>query len=571
MPRPLPSFDSFVLAALVAELQRDWVGARVQAVYQPLPTELRLELVGRAGPRMLLLSIHPRAARAHFVQGRKTNPPTPPAFCQLLRKRLGGARIAAVDQPGFDRILRLELHTASACHFLHVELMGRHSNVLLTDEGGRILGALKLVPLSLSRARPIRPGGEYVPPPGARRDPRCIPDGEWLAVAAAATEESLVGQLAGFGPFAAAEVFRRAARLAGGDATAGSVAEVLRELMDSVRRAAFAPVRLRDEAGAVRALWAFPTVQWPAERQDPVADLSRAVESLAEEAETSDRVEARRRELLAMVARHRERVERMQTRADEAQRWVSEAKRWRREAEAVAARVHEIAPESRVAEIADLSDPSLVHHIELEPGVSVGENVERLYRRARRAETAAREAAARAQSVASDAVRLVTIDAAIHSATGAELEVLAEEIHERGWEAGAPSAPAPAEKRLWPAGVRIRRYEYEGFTIFAGEDASSNDYLTTRVARPDDLWLHVRGGAGSHVVVRSPAANERVPRGVVDHAARIAAQHSPSRHSRLVAVDVTLRKHVRKPRRAAAGAVTISHERTVHVSPNGKR
>jgi predicted ribosome quality control (RQC) complex YloA/Tae2 family protein len=115
--------------------------------------------------------------------------------------------------------------------------------------------------------------------------------------------------------------------------------------------------------------------------------------------------------------------------------------------------------------------------------------------------------------------------------------------------------------------VRIRRYTVEGWEVLLGENATSNDYLTTRVARPDDWWLHVRASPSSHVVIRTAGHPERVPPTVLREAARITAAHSESKHSSYVPVDYVLRKFVRKPRGSAPGLVTLRGEKTLYVEP----
>ena len=103
--------------------------------------------------------------------------------------------------------------------------------------------------------------------------------------------------------------------------------------------------------------------------------------------------------------------------------------------------------------------------------------------------------------------------------------------------------------------------------ILLGENSESNDYLTTRVARPDDVWLHARQIKGAHVVIRSGKKGLAIPQSTLRQAAELAAQNSDAKHSSLVPVDYTLKKHVRKPRGAAPGYVTYSHEKTIDVLP----
>ena len=98
-----------------------------------------------------------------------------------------------------------------------------------------------------------------------------------------------------------------------------------------------------------------------------------------------------------------------------------------------------------------------------------------------------------------------------------------------------------------------------------GENAESNDYLTLRVAKPDDYWLHVRGSVSAHVVIRTDRHPEKIGKELLVFAAKVAVQNSPSKHSGFVPVDYTLRKYVRKPRGASAGTALYTHEKTLHV------
>jgi len=98
-----------------------------------------------------------------------------------------------------------------------------------------------------------------------------------------------------------------------------------------------------------------------------------------------------------------------------------------------------------------------------------------------------------------------------------------------------------------------------------GETAEANDYLTTRVAGANDVWLHARGVKGAHVVIRM-TRGKNAPPGTLREAARIAADNSDAKHSSYVPVDWTLRKFVRKPRKSAPGLVTYTHEKTIHVT-----
>ena len=117
-----------------------------------------------------------------------------------------------------------------------------------------------------------------------------------------------------------------------------------------------------------------------------------------------------------------------------------------------------------------------------------------------------------------------------------------------------PSCPSP-----W---IPVR----DGFDIFVGRNNRQNDYVTFKVARPDDIWLHVKDIPGSHVVIK--AQGKEVPEMTLLDAALLAAYFSKARNGENVPLDYTQRKHVRKPKGAKPGMVIYDHQTTLFVSPD---
>jgi predicted ribosome quality control (RQC) complex YloA/Tae2 family protein len=117
-------------------------------------------------------------------------------------------------------------------------------------------------------------------------------------------------------------------------------------------------------------------------------------------------------------------------------------------------------------------------------------------------------------------------------------------------------------------GRRYRTVEIEGFEVLVGKAATDNDYLTLKVARPFDLWLHVASVPGSHVVVCNPDKLPEIPKPVVERAAEFAAYYSKAREARgKVEVHVCWASDVRKARGAPAGEVQLRRFDKVKVYP----
>ncbi len=168
--------DALTLAALTDEIERELRGARVDDVIQPTPHSIALQLWGGGRNRWLVISAHPQLAHLRLTNAKPRKLATdPPAFVMLLRKHLEGARIVAARQPAWERIVELgfargpDVAEGKAATWLIAEVMGRFSNVILTDAERTILGALRLASAETNQYRAITPHEPYrTPPPQTR-------------------------------------------------------------------------------------------------------------------------------------------------------------------------------------------------------------------------------------------------------------------------------------------------------------------------------------------------------------------------------------------------------------------
>jgi predicted ribosome quality control (RQC) complex YloA/Tae2 family protein len=117
-------------------------------------------------------------------------------------------------------------------------------------------------------------------------------------------------------------------------------------------------------------------------------------------------------------------------------------------------------------------------------------------------------------------------------------------------------------------GIHPRRFELPGgWIVLVGRSNQENDTLTHRIARPEDLWFHARGVAGSHVVLRRAGRKDAPGKRTIEQAAAIAAYYSKARTSRMAPVMYTEKRHVRKPRKTAPGLAVCTREKVVMVEP----
>src|SRR5437879_9860488 len=175
--------DAITLAAVADEWRTLLTGARIDTIIQPTEYTIALQCYapgsqGEGGRnRWLYLSAHPQLARAHLTAIKPAKIASePPPFVMLLRKYLEGARIEAIAQPRWERVVELiagyrsNPESEERIRFrLIIELMGRLSNIIFCDETGMILGSLKRVGADVNRYRTIAANVQYVPPPPQQR------------------------------------------------------------------------------------------------------------------------------------------------------------------------------------------------------------------------------------------------------------------------------------------------------------------------------------------------------------------------------------------------------------------
>lgn len=515
-------FDSLTLRAVAHELGA-LEGARVQRIVQPDEWTVLVELyAGRDST--LLLSCHPVFARAHLVAKRKGGVGNPPAFCEALRARLASARLTSVRQVGFDRILELRFEGPAGEARLIAELMGKHANLILVDARNHIVSAAKWVNPSKS-VRPITPGRLYEPPPFPPKPSLLTArDGDDLA------------SFEGASPF---------------------LLKLIEQQGLDVLRRPFSPVYSPGSG-------AYPVSVAPLGlNEQPMPSIGAALEKHFAQAERQAAIDQLRQSLVAQLRRVQLARETALSDLRQAADAAAQARSQQMKAELILAYGGSLPPGAKVLEAVDYEGNPV--SIKLNADLDFKQNAERLFDKARRAKRGADLVRGQIERMERD---WVDVTAHLHKVETEEtlegLRDLADQAQRRRWTHQQVHSETP-EKRPYE-GHRVRELIGPGgVTVLYGETAEANDYLTLRVAKPDDWWLHVRGSTSAHVVIVTNKRPEKIGREALEFAAKVAVQHSASKHSGFVPVDYTLKKYVRRPRGAKVGTVFYTHEKTLHV------
>jgi predicted ribosome quality control (RQC) complex YloA/Tae2 family protein len=525
-------FDSLTLAAVVHDLQT-FVGAKVQRISQPGDTEVVFELYGAGGVGHLLLSCHPEFSRVHLSTKKPGNPSQPPQFCTALPARVGVSRIVAIRQVRFDRVLEIEFESPEGEFTLIAELMGKHSNLMLVDSGHKVIAAAKWIGKSKS-VRPIQAGARYNPPPFEIR-PSLLQ----------AAEGSELKGLEGSSPFLVNLI---AAMGQGG----------LGKVQSAVLQGQYEPVLVAGSG-------AYPmSVEPLGLTGQSRSSISVALEQHFDQAIPAFKAETLKGSLRGQIARvllARETAIRDLTQAVEAGKGAGGQQML---GELILAYGASLPEGAATLEAVDYEGEPIT--IKLNPELDFKKNANRYFDKAKRAKARLGTVNDQLLRLSQDREDIVQFLARLEGAAKFfEVERLYEEAKTRRWLNKPAESKAAKEDRPY-AGHRVRELLGPGgYAVLYGENAESNDYLTLRVAKPNDWWLHIRGSTSAHVIIQTRNQPDKVQRETLLYAAKIAVQNSPSKHAGYVPVDYTLKKYVRKPKGAAVGAAVYTHEKTLHV------
>lgn len=576
--------DGLLVHSLVQELSHRLQNARVHHIAQPRPADVVLTLRQPGANYRLLLSADPAAPRVHITETEEPNPLTPPPFCMLLRKHLDPARLLYIRQINLDRVIEFGFEVRDemgrrAERRLIVEMMGRHSNMVLTDPASnQILDGIRHVTSEQSRYREVLPGRQYIaPPPQEKQDPLHTAEESFLfnlrhVPAPQPVWQALVNRYDGMGPDAARAILANAglpATIQRSELTPDLFAVVwdaFHRIMQSVSDGRIHPWGACDAAGLPAWFWVFPL---PHVQHEGTAVEFPTVSALLDWYYTHRQEAALlanlRQALLHPVKQAWEKVVKRIGLQEEALQAAERAEDYRLKGELLVAQQHAVPPKAALTTLPNYYSPGTEITIELNPSLSASENAQVYFRRYQKARKTQKQAQAQLEAALVERTYLESIMEVVErSETLADLTEVQEEMRAQGlWKAAAPkqrSANAVAS----PGYFHIR--SLDGAEVFVGKNNRQNDAITMGIARPDDLWLHVRDIPGAHVLVRTagtPVSDESLTL-----ALHLAAYYSRARSSSQVPVDYCLRRYVRKPKGAKPGFVIYDHQKTAYITPS---
>ncbi len=574
------AMDGMMLHHIVNELKTQALGARISQIYQPNREEIIINLRSLNGNRKLLLSTRANSPRVHFTEFSVENPATPPMLCMLMRKRLGSGKLVDIRQNGLDRIVTFEFECVNELGdkvTINVicEIMGKYSNVILTDGEGVIIDALKRVDMTMSSQRLVLPNIKYeLPTPQDKLNILLHNSDEVVeriinTPAEKPLNKAILGAVEGISPIICRELVHRAF----GDNTVSN-----KNLSDeSIERLKLEIEKLSDTvltcSGKANMLYhkgdkkPFETSFVDIDQYGSLCESKRynsfceLIDNFYVERDSIDRMRVKSATLSKVINNLINRTSnRINIQKTELENCV-DREPLRIKGDLLQANLYRIERGAESVTVENFYDNNEPMEIMLNPALSPAQNAQKFYKDYNKAKNAEQVLTEQIKKGEEELTYLETLkDSLTRASSEKELSQIRLECMEQGYIKRNKNA------RQKPAVLPPLEYTTsDGFKVLVGRNNKQNDTLTMKTASKRDWWFHTKDIPGSHTIVISDG--KEITETAVIEAARIAAFHSKAKESTNVPVDYTLIKNVSKPNGAKPGMVIFVNNRTVYVDP----
>jgi predicted ribosome quality control (RQC) complex YloA/Tae2 family protein len=571
-----------MLRFVVHEINEKLTGGKVDKIYQPGHDEAVFVIRCGGEEHRLDLSAGGNGSRMNLTALRPENPVTPPMFCMMLRKHFSGARFAGAEQLGFERAARLTFDTHDEMGFStqkHViaELMGRFSNIIITNAEDRIIGLLKSVDFTTSERRQVLTGMTYeLPPKQDKEDPLSEKVDERFFKALAAAEDPdrpaekfIMSHFAGLAPVIAREIAYRAAGRT--DATMREASRDLTEqffrMIGRIRGFDGVPAVVKDDTGKP-VEYAFTELRQYGGRMrtETLDSWGALIDTYYGERSREERLHRKAGDIFRLLTNAEARItKKMNLQRDELAA-CDDGERYKLWGDLITANIWRLERGMSECELENwyAEDPAPVV-IPLDKRLSPSANAQVYYKKYAKSKTALVRLTEQIEEARTELEYVYTVlDALSRADTERELSEIRTELYHSGY--ASKMKNYTERKQSAPSIARYRTTD--GHTVLCGRNNTANDYLTTKLAARSDWWFHTKNQPGSHVVLECFEGESDPSESAFTDAAEIAAFNSKAKGGAMIPVDYTRVSKVKKPAGSKPGFVIYSSNWTAYVTPD---
>lgn len=585
------AYDGITVAAVTDELNKKLSGGRVYRIAQPESDAIVLTVRAQNGQYRLLLSADASLPLVYLTDENRKNPLNAPGFCMLLRKYIQNAKILSVTQPGLERVIRIEMEHMDEMGDMRklcliTEIMGKHSNIILTDDKDEIIDSIKRISNLVSSVREVLPGRKYfIPETRGRIDPLSIKDGRYLDMPEMAnmSVHRALATYIGISNTAASEFIRVAG--VDGDRIVSeldvnereSVEKIFSSVMERIRIGDFSPVVYYHD-GVPAEYAAIDTGMYPEKKTG--YGMSGTLELFYREKELHVRIRQRSAELRRAVQNATERVSKKLGLQEKQCRDTEKREKNRLYGELIRAYAWQIEEGADKCVLQDYNTGEDVC-ISLDPTLSPQDNANKYFDKYKKQKRTYEALSVYIKQSMKALEHLESIQVALDMAQNEDdLKEIRQELYDAGYISGEKGMSGKKGKgsngkgKGKNAGTKAKglcsaplHYVTEdGYHIYVGKNNHQNEYITFELANGGDMWFHAKKIPGSHVIVKTDSAE--LPDSVYETAAAVAAYYSKAGGQGKVDVDYTVRKNLKKTPGGAPGFVIYHTNYSMTVKPS---
>ena len=572
------AFDGIVISNLTYELNTNLVGGRISKISMPEDNELIFTIKNNAKTYRLLVSASASLPLVYLTDVNKPAPKVAPAFLMLLRKYIGTAKINNIFQMGLERILCFELEHLNELGDLshkrmYIEIMGKHSNIIFTDENNKIIDSIKRISANMSSLREVLPGREYFLPEELKKKDLLNTGLEEFIEILKSKEyplsKSIYINFAGISPLIAEEIILRASLLSQAPSTSLSELEythlfhTIQNLLEDINTHNFTPNIIYKGEEAIELssinLYSYEGKEYKRESFDSVSKMLYDFYS-SREAVVLNRQKSSDLRRIVNTA-----LERASKKYDLQEKQLQDADKkdiYRVYGDLLNTYGYSLKGGESSFTTENFYDDNKEITIPLDKNKSAKENAKKYYDKYAKLSRTTKALSEEILKTKNDIEHLQSIQTALEVSSDDEsLSQIRQELVDFGYIKKHSSA-----KKQKIASHPYHYISSDGYDIYVGKNNYQNEELTFKVATGNDWWFHAKGIPGSHVILKSNN-EEELPDRAYEEAAALAAFYSKAKDADKVEVDYIQKKNIKKVAGAAPGFVIYHSNWSMVATP----
>lgn len=577
------AFDGITIHFIVNQLRDLLINSKIDKISQAERDEILINFRTSTGTHKLLISASASLPRIYLTTSyKKENPMKAPNFLMILRKYLQSGRVLDIRQDNLDRTIFIDVDTYDELKIqktrtLVVEIMGRHSNIILVDkESNKILDSAKKVPISVSSFREVLPAMEYKLPPAQEKlspfDEITLEDFIKNVCTKTQIQKALYGVFSGMSPLIAKEICYRSNIDISAIANEISPIQieklygVFTRMMKELKNGDSEPCIVEDNIGNTIDFSCIYLSMYEGYKVIKSDNISQVCDDYYSLRDAKDRIHQKSQDIRKVLSNKISTLEnKIQKQITEIAE-TSKSEEYKKDADLLTAYIYLLKDNMAEVEVDDFYEENTPKKtVKLDINLTPSENIQRLYKKYNKMKTRKKELAIQIENAKNELEYLNNLELFIENANSTEeLEEIVSEMQAQGVVKQRKSDQKKKKKSAEFSPMKF--ISEDGFEIFVGKNNNQNDYLTIKFAKSDDMWLHTKNIAGSHAIIK--AQKGQVSDTAIKQAGIICSFYSKAKFSQSVPVDYTIRKNVKKPNGAKPGMVIYETNSTIYVTPD---